>query len=539
MLSSLIFYGFLFLALIVLPAGLILVVLLFLEHRRQLWQGLAPVSHIIGRQWSQRSFARDLGTRFPRTAQFATRRLDADSPWGLSWTLAGIGILAGLWFFLGVMEDLTAKDPLVVLDIRLHNVVALFRTPALTRIMLSLTELGSSTVLALLCGGIILLALAAQRPRLAATVLLAPLLAGLMAVILKALFSYARPIDAIVTAHEASFPSGHMLGGAVVYGLLAALLLASRVQRGLRALGVVALLLLIVGIGLSRLYLGVHWPSDLLGSLALALMLLASLLFFLHYRSSIAWLDNLRLPTRGAPGLRAAGVALVLVAIGAAGVMAGRTTLIAARPAPVAHPVTLQSLQMALPTGLPRWSEDLIGGQMEPVSLLLVGSEEDIAAAFRRTGWMLADPPTPVRVLQEAIAAIQNQPDPTGPATPAFYADRPQNLTFEKPDAGAPSIRRRHHTRLWKTAYCLLPGCRPLWVATASFDIGVEISRQHIPTHRIDTAIDDERAVIVADLTAAGASRVASVAVSQATHGTNAAGDPFTTDGLAVLLVLP
>ncbi len=199
----------------------------------------------------------------------------------------------------------------------------------------------------------------------------------------------------------------------------------------------------------------------------------------------------------------------------------------------------MQSLQTALPSALPRWSEDLIGGQMEPVSLVLAGSEEDMVTAFRRAGWMLADRPTPVRVLKEAIAAIRNQPDPTGPATPAFYADRPQNLTFEKPDAGAPSIRRRHHTRLWKTAYCLLPGCRPLWVATASFDIGIEISRQHIPTHRIDTAIDDERAVIVADLTAAGASRVASVAVSPATHGTNAAGDPFTTDGQAVVLVLP
>lgn len=539
MLSSLVFYGFLFLALVVIPAGMILVMLLFLQHRRQLWLKLAPVREVICMHWSQRSFARDLGTRFPRTAKFATQRLDADKPWGLSWTIAGIGILVGLWFFLGVMEDLTSKDPLVVLDIRLHNVVALFRTAALTQLMISLTQLGSAVVLALLCVAVALLALASQRPRLAAIVLLAPLLAGLVSVILKALFSYARPIDAIVSANEASFPSGHMLGGTVVYGLLAAILLASRVQRNLRALGVVALLLLIVCIGLSRLYLGVHWPSDLLGSLGLALILLASLLFFLHYDGTIAWLDTFRPPPQSVPVLRAAGPALVLVAIGAAGVMAGSTKLLEARPAPTAQPITLQSLQTALPPALPRWSEDLIGGQMEPISLVLVGSEEDMAAAFGRAGWRLADLPTPVRVLQEAIAAIRNQPDPTGPATPAFYADKPQNLTFEKPDAGVPSIRRRHHTRLWKTAYCLLPGCRPIWVATASFDIGIEMSRQHLPTHRIDNAIDDERAVIVADLTAVGASRVGSVAVSPAARGTNAAGDPFTTDGQAVVLVLP
>jgi hypothetical protein len=76
-----------------------------------------------------------------------------------------------LAFFLGVLQDIVAKDPLVILDIRLHNSVPLFRTLGMTRFMLLLTELGGATVLSLAVLGIALLALSRSRQRLAATFL--------------------------------------------------------------------------------------------------------------------------------------------------------------------------------------------------------------------------------------------------------------------------------------------------------------------------------------------------------------------------------
>ena len=177
---------------------------------------------------------------------------------------------------------------------------------------------------------------------------------------------------------------------------------------------------------------------------------------------------------------------------------------------------------------------------MEPVSLVIIGSEDDLAGAFRSAGWMRADPPTPLRVLEEAIAALRNEPDLTGPATPAFFADRPQELTLEKPDLGSPSIRRRHHVRLWQTKFCLSPDCRAIWVATASFDVGIEMSpRLYLPTHRIDPAIDNERALIVTDLIRIGARYHANIPITPGLHGSNAAGDSFHTDGFAAILVLP
>jgi LssY C-terminus/PAP2 superfamily len=324
-----------------------------------------------------------------------------------------------------------------------------------------------------------------------------------------------------------------------VYGLLAALLLGSHARRGVRAIGVTLLVLVMVGIGLSRLYLGVHWPSDLLGSLALALMVLAALSFFLHYAQPIRWIDTFGLPVN--PGVtRLAGIAALVTALGATAVLSGQAKILTMEP-PLARPtLDMGQLRSALPADLARWSEDLIGGRMEPISLVFVGSEDDIGRAFTRAGWSLADPPTPIRALKEGIAAMRNLPDPTGPATPAFFMDRPQSFTFEKPDTGRPSIRRRHHARLWPTPHCLVPGCRRVWVATASFDVGIELSqRLYLPTHRIDPDLDSERALIVAELVKVGAKREGSVTVLPPLHGSNAAGDPFWTDGQAVILAMP
>jgi membrane-associated phospholipid phosphatase len=539
MLPAFIFYMFLFFALLVVPAGLILIALLFLEHERRLWQRVTPVIGPIDRMLARSPMVVGIETRFPRTAGFLVHRLDPRDPWGLPATIAGLGIVMGLWLLLGLLQDIVAKDPLVVLDVRLHNAVPLFRTPGMTRFMLLLTELGGAIALSLLCVGIALLALARGRSRLAATFMLALGSTAFISVCLKALIGNARPIDAIIGLNEASFPSGHILSGTVVYGLLAALLLGSGARNGVRALGVTLLLLVIVGIGLSRLYLGVHWPSDLLGSLALALMVLAALLFFLHYAQPVHWIDTFKLPLSPRT-TRIAGNSALVMALGATAVLASQAQIIPIKPPLAAHSLDIQVLRASLPPDLPRWSEDLIGGRMEPISLVFVGSEDDILRAFTRAGWSRADLPTPVRVLQEGIAALRNRPDPTGPATPAFFMDRPQNFTFEKPDVGSPSIRRRHHTRMWQTLHCLVPNCRRVWVATASFDVGIELSEGlYILTHRIDPALDNERTFIAAELIEVGATHEGIVTVTPPMHGKNAAGDPFWTDGRAVVLVMP
>jgi membrane-associated phospholipid phosphatase len=539
MTSAFIFYTILFLVLIALPAGMVLVALLFFEHERLLWNRMTPLIGPLGGMLARSPRVVSIRSRFPRTTEFLIRRLDAHNPWGLPAAFAGIAMFAGLWFFLGVVQDIVAKDPLVILDLRLHNAVPLFRTAGMSRMMLAITELGGAAVLSLVCLGTALLALAQRRSRLAASFVLALGATGLLSVTFKVLIGNERPIDALLSMHNASFPSGHMLSGTVVYGLLAALLLGSAARRAIRALGVTLLLLVIAGIGLSRLYLGVHWPSDLLGSLGLALIVLAALLFFIHYAQPIRWIDTFKPPIN--PGvIRIAGLGVLVLAVGAALVLSGRSRILAIEP-PSARPfLNLGQLRSAFPPDLARWSEDLIGGQMQPVSLILVGSPDDLLRAFARAGWGLADPPTPIRVFKEGIAAMRNLPDPAGPVTPVFFMDRPQSLTFQKPHSGRPGIRGRHLAHVWATPNCLVHDCRQVWVATASFDVGLEMPPPlYLPTHRIDPDLDSERTFVAAALEAVGARHEGSVTVLPPLHATNAAGNLLLTDGQAVILVMP
>ena len=142
MTSAVIFYTNLFFVLIAFPAGLILVALLFFEHERLLWKRMKPLIGPMGRLLARSPGVMAMRSRFPRAAGFLIHCLDPRDPWGLPAALAGIVMFAGLRFFLGVLQDIVAKDPLVILDIRLHNAVPIFRTAGMTRTMLAITELG-------------------------------------------------------------------------------------------------------------------------------------------------------------------------------------------------------------------------------------------------------------------------------------------------------------------------------------------------------------------------------------------------------------
>ena len=167
------------------------------------------------------------------------------------------------------------------------------RYPALTAIMQVFTALGSTaglTILTAICA--VLLFMRGHRVR--ALVLTATMVgSSLLTVVLKELFGRSRPsTDTLLgpSASTASFPSGHSFNTAVFAGLLAGMVLMTTAAPLYRALAIMAAAGTTLLVGVSRVYLGYHWMTDVLAgwSLGLAWLCLVTL--------ALLWLRGRRRP---------------------------------------------------------------------------------------------------------------------------------------------------------------------------------------------------------------------------------------------------
>ena len=130
--------------------------------------------------------------------------------------------------------------------------------------MTSLTALGSTFVLLFVILVSTLYLLLGRRPRTALFVFAGTAGGMVLAGLLKLVYARPRPdlVPHLVDVTSTSFPSGHATDSAIVYLTLATLLARTIPERALRVylIGVAILLSLLIGV--SRVYLGVHWPSD-------------------------------------------------------------------------------------------------------------------------------------------------------------------------------------------------------------------------------------------------------------------------------------
>lgn len=183
---------------------------------------------------------------------------------------------AALWVFLAVSEEVVegetrALDIAILLAFRPSgHPEGLLGPRWLQEAARDITGLGSAAVLGLIVAATIVFLLLARKYRTALFVLAATSLGYAANSLLKMYFNRPRPdlIPNNFYVTTASFPSGHAMLSATVYLTLGAVLarLAPTLRLKLSVLCVAALLSGLVG--LSRVYLGVHWPSDVLAGWA-------------------------------------------------------------------------------------------------------------------------------------------------------------------------------------------------------------------------------------------------------------------------------
>lgn len=200
-------------------------------------------------------------------------------------------LLAGLsmWVFAQIAEEVLEKES-QAFDTRILLAIERIHTPLLDRVMLAITFIGDPTVLLVICLGFGIWLLKQGRRATTTTLGVAVVGSIVLNFLLKNLFGRARPElwNRIVDVGYYSFPSGHAMVSLVIYGLIG-YILSTRFPRA-RTLIICLTVILVAAIGFSRLYLGVHWPTDVAAGYAAGLVWLiaciSSLKVWRKYRSA-------------------------------------------------------------------------------------------------------------------------------------------------------------------------------------------------------------------------------------------------------------
>lgn len=186
--------------------------------------------------------------------------------------LLAVGCVAGgVWLFAAIADEVFEGDTLafdrrLMLAMRKPGDLTPIGPPALQDAARDITALGGVSVLALvtmISGGFLWL----NGKKHLSLFIYGSVVSGLLAsLLLKVLFQRPRPdlVPLAAYASTTSFPSGHSMLSAVTYLTLGALLARAHSRKRLKAFFLLAAISLTILVGVSRVYLGVHWPTDVL-----------------------------------------------------------------------------------------------------------------------------------------------------------------------------------------------------------------------------------------------------------------------------------
>jgi len=477
--------------------------------------------------------------KHPKLFHFLRQRLSSNEKFGLYLTLGTIITLIFIFLFFGVLQDLIGQDPLVQSDLRLINLVQIFRSPFFNHLMLFITYLGEWQIVFVGLFFIsIILVLARRWAYLAALIVSAVGSEGLVWLI-KNLIERPRPplTNALLPETGFSFPSGHAFIAFSFYGLATYFIFRSLKNKALKIITVISGLIVILAIGFSRIYLGVHWPSDVLASYASGAAWITFIITAIEIRKKFyPKRQKEEQPHIKSNLLISLGLTLFIAWV-VFWVLYCKMNPLKQPTAVLETPqiISEQNVAQTLFASLPRTSEEITGKPMEPINIIIIGSEADLKQAFTKANWLPVDPIKPSTIWHFFYASILNLRYDQAPGTPSFWNARPNDFAFEQP---TDTVRERHHIHFWQTQFTL-DHQASVWLGTAHYDQTVSIKTSLFPIHKIDPAVDKERAKVKNDLINSGlVNQVTELQIVEPTLGKNQAGDQFFTDGKAYLIFL-
>jgi undecaprenyl-diphosphatase len=324
------------------------------------------------------------------------------------------------------------------IDHAVHETLMALRTPVADSMMVFITMLGDDWVL-IGVSLVVMLLLLQQHPATAWHWLAAVAFAYIVVFLLKHGLRIPRPEEAATASW--SFPSGHTLKSTVIYGFLA-MLLSTPLNASGRMFVYASAIAFVALIGFSRLYLGVHWFSDVVAGWSIGVLWVTIL--------GLAWRHHPH-PALKTKVLASAVVIWLVVASGWHLMQRDQAQLVSYQPQHEVIVVDTEEWLQGAP--LPQWRETLFDGR-DPLGLRFSGDISSIEQQLQRYEWT---PTKPFRALDLMQNLIPQQRAPELPAVPKLYDGREPGLTMTK-------VIDNHYLvlRLWLSDF-EVAGCK-IWL---------------------------------------------------------------------------
>ena len=208
--------------------------------------------------------------------------------------------LFALYLFAKMTEDVVNQEFITNVDVWVNHQMTLLWQPSLNKIMIFITNIVSPFVL-LSMVGMLFVFLWLKKQHYRAVLLIVSISSGLLSFeLIKLIVKRARPENALIHVAEYSFPSGHSTIAIIFFSLLIFTIKGYIKKRYIKNIFITLNILIFLAIAFSRVYLDVHWLSDVLGGLSLGLFWTTFYILILkmykeYYKTGNAkWLEKLK-----------------------------------------------------------------------------------------------------------------------------------------------------------------------------------------------------------------------------------------------------
>ena len=521
--------GFFFLTLIVIFTIFYILKVILIKRGKKLFSFLFSVGRSMKHSMIESQKFQNFIQDHQSLVKFIQKRLNKDSFSGLPLTLFSLALIYTISLFGGIVEDVINSDIVASADIRVDNLLAIFRNTELTNFFLWVTLLGKWQIILIFTIAAIAILWLWKKQFYIGPLLLSIVGSGLFTFMGKLAFHRSRPNVAIYPENSFSFPSGHATIAVAFYGFITYLLIRNtrrwKYKINIFFAGFIGILL----IGFSRLYLGLHYVSDVWGGYLVGgiwLIIAMSFSEYFLYKKRKINLSQLNIKSQ-------LTVIIILVSIGFYLFFCFNYRMPILTKFQRVNPIiTVNSIGNTLNANQLKYTETLLGNKQEPLSFIIITkNDKELINLFKRAGWNLADKISVYSITKSAKAALWKESYAKAPITPVFWDTVVHNFGFEKATSSN-NIRTRHHARFWKTRYITESG-NFIYVGKASFDSGIKWG----VTHKINPNIDAEREFLFNELQKTG--MLSSVKKEQFVKpkvGSNFLGDSFFTDGKLYLI---